>query len=155
MIRSRKLLAGTVITLIAALTALVGGMAFNQKSQPSNTTPSVIVSPSTCDKRPDFILIIADTNGFNDSISHGAPSNPWPVVRVLRGQVVNLLVCNQDSTQPHGFAIGTYLDAGIPMGPGEAYRIVFTATEPGTFRIYCNIFCTVHVFMFGQLIVSA
>lgn len=155
MIRSRKLLSSVVITLIAVLTVLAWGMVFNLTSQPSNPMASVTVSKSTCDKPPEFILIIADTNGFNDSLSHGAPSNPWPVVRVQRGQVVHLLVCNQDLTQPHGFAIGTYLDAGIPMAPGDAYRIVFTATEPGTFRIYCNIFCTVHVFMVGQLIVSA
>jgi heme/copper-type cytochrome/quinol oxidase subunit 2 len=38
--------------------------------------------------------------------------------------------------------------------PGEAYSISFTATKAGTFAIYCNIFCTIHIYMRGQLIVS-
>jgi len=155
MIHSRKLLAaGVGITLMVALVVLAIGIVFVPPNQPANNVPSVTVTKSTCNRPPGFVLVIADLSGFNNSISHGAPMNPWPVIRVERGQVVRLLVCNQDTTQPHGFAITDYLEPGVVMAPGDAYRIVFTATLEGTFRIYCDVFCTVHVFMVGRLIVS-
>jgi FtsP/CotA-like multicopper oxidase with cupredoxin domain len=155
MIHSRKLLAvGFGIIFIVVLVALATGMVFVPPNQPANYVPFVTVTKSTCDRPAGFVLIIADLSGFNNSISHGAPMNPWPVIRVERGQVVRLLVCNQDTTQPHGFAIANYLEPGVVMAPGDAYRIVFTATLEGTFRIYCDVFCTVHVFMVGRLIVS-
>jgi heme/copper-type cytochrome/quinol oxidase subunit 2 len=59
-----------------------------------------------------------------------------------------------DSTQAHGFAIQTYFDTGVVMAPGDAFKIEFTATLPGDFTIYCNIFCTVHAFMVGRLEVT-
>ena len=114
---------------------------------------SVSASPA-CVRPPGFILIIANLSGFNDSVDHGAPLNPWPVIRVRQGDLVRLLVCNEDQTQAHGFAIQTYFDRGVALAPGEAVTIQFTATLPGTFIIYCNIFCTVHAFMVGRLIVS-
>jgi FtsP/CotA-like multicopper oxidase with cupredoxin domain len=157
MIHPWKLLtAGVAIAVIITLTVLATGLVSIPPSQPSTSVPSApTVKKSTCDRPPGFILIIADLSGFNDSISHGAPVNPWPVVQVQQGDVVRLLVCNKDTTQPHGFAIQTYLNAGVVLAPGDAYTIVFTATLPGNFVIYCNIFCTVHVFMVGRLIVSS
>jgi FtsP/CotA-like multicopper oxidase with cupredoxin domain len=154
--RSRKLLAICVVTvvLIVSLTFLAVAGPLNSISQTPGTVLPPTISKSTCDRPPNFILIIADLSGFNNSIGHGAPANPWPIIRVHRGDVVRLLVCNEDPTQPHGFAIVTYLDAGIPLAPGDAYRIVFTANVPGSFVIYCNIFCTIHRFMVGRLIVS-
>jgi len=146
----------TAIVVVLAISFAVLGLGVISNSinlSPSTLSPAV-VTKSTCDRPPGFILIIADLSGFNDSISHGAPANPWPVIRVHKGDVVHLLVCNKDSTQPHGFAILTYLDAGIVLAPGDAYRIVFTANVPGTFVVYCNIFCTVHIYMVGRLIVS-
>jgi nitrous oxide reductase len=116
--------------------------------------PLVTFSRSTCVRPPGFILIIADLSGFNDSIAHGAPVNPWPVVRVHQGDLVRFLVCNKDATQAHGFAIETYFDSGVVLAPGDAFEVEFTATLPGSFVIYCNIFCTIHAFMVGRLIVS-
>jgi FtsP/CotA-like multicopper oxidase with cupredoxin domain len=154
MMSSRKLLV-TGVVLLAISVAVVGiGFISNSTEQPASSVSQPTVSRSTCVRPPGFILIIADLSGFNNSIGHGAPSNPWPVITVRRGDVVRLLVCNKDSTQPHGFAIGTYLDAGVTLAPGDAYRIVFTATVPGSFVIYCNIFCTVHIYMVGRLVVS-
>ena len=157
MIHPWKLLtAGVAIAVIITLTVLATGLVSIPPSQPPSRLPSApTVKKSTCDRPLGFILIIADLSGFNDSISHGAPVNPWPVVQVHQGDVVRLLVCNKDTTQPHGFAIQTYLNAGVVLAPGDAYTIVFTATVPGTFVIYCNIFCTVHVFMVGRLVVSS
>lgn len=155
MVRLRKLLAvGAGIALIAALIVLAMGIAILPPSRPPSTPPAVTVSKTTCDRPPGFILIIADLSGFNDSIGHGAPVNPWPVIQVHRGDSVHLLVCNKDPTQPHGFAIGSYLEPGVVMAPGDAYTISFTASLAGTFRIYCDVFCTVHVFMVGRLIVT-
>lgn len=64
------------------------------------------------------------------------------------------MVCNLDQTQAHGFAVTYYFDASVPIALGDAYRIVFTATEAGIFTIYCNIFCTIHIYMRSQLVVS-
>lgn len=154
MIPSKKIIVVSVVILLAFSLVFVTGGNFNLTSQASNAPPSVVITKSTCDRPPGFILIIADLSGFNNSIGHGAPLHPWPVIHVERGQMVRFVVCNHDSTQPHGFAIRYYLNAGIALAPGDAYQIVFPATETGTFDIFCNIFCTVHVFMRGQLIVS-
>ena len=146
---------GIAALTIILLLVIAAGPIFNLTgNQPNGVAPSVSVVKSTCDRPAGFILIIADLSGFNNSIGHGAPVHPWPIVHVVKGQVVHFLVCNLDPTQAHGFAITYYFDSGVPILPGEAYRIVFTATEAGTFTIYCNIFCTIHIYMRGQLIVS-
>ena len=143
------------VLVVILLMILVGGPFFNLiENSSSGVAPPVTITKSTCNRPPGFILIIADLSGFNDSIGHGAPLHPWPVVYVEKGQVVRFLVCNLDPTQAHGFAITYYFDSGVPILPGEAYGIVFTATKAGTFAIFCNIFCTIHIYMRGQLIVS-
>ncbi len=155
MVSRRKVVAVVLLVgLIVAVAAFVTGIVVVPPPQSSNVVTPPVVTRSTCDRPPGFFLIIADLSGFNDSISHGAPANPWPVIRVQQGDVVRILVCNKDTTQPHGFAISTYFPIGVAIAPGEAYRIVFTATVPGTFVMYCNIFCTVHVFMVSRLIVQ-
>ena len=156
MIRSRVLLMTAILVVLLAVFGafLAANIISNSVSQPSYGAVYPTVTKSTCGRPPGFILIIADLTGFNNSIGHGAPANPWPIIHVHAGDVVRLLVCNKDMTQPHGFAITTYLDAGIALAPGDAYRIVFTATIPGTFVVYCNLFCTIHVYMVGRLIVS-
>jgi len=143
-----------LVGLIVAAAAFVTGIVVFPPSQSSDVVTAAIVTKSTCDRSPGFILIIADLSGFNDSISHGAPANPWPVIRVQQGDVVRILVCNKDTMQPHAFAISTYFPAGVAMAPGEAYKIIFKATVPGTFVIYCNIFCTVHIFLVSRLVVQ-
>jgi len=156
MLQSRKLLvlAIAVLLVIPPLAVLVGAILGLWGNSSSGVAPGVTVTKSVCVRPPGFILIIADISGFNDSIGHGAPAHPWPIVEVKKGQVVSFLVCNIDPTQAHGFAITHYFDSGVPILPGEAYKIVFTATEAGTFAIYCNIFCTIHIYMRGQLVVS-
>jgi FtsP/CotA-like multicopper oxidase with cupredoxin domain len=152
--RGKLALVVLLMVLIVAVAVFVTGIVVLPPPQSSNVVTPAVVTRSTCDRPAGFFLIIADLSGFNDSISHGAPANPWPVIRVQQGDVVRILVCNKDTMQPHGFAISTYFPAGVPIAPGEAYKIVFTATVPGTFVMYCNIFCTVHVFMVSRLIVQ-
>ena len=154
MIHFNRFVIVVVILLIISLVVLVGNGAFDLVGVQSNAPPPVTVLKSTCSQPPGFILIIADLSGFNNSVGHGAPIHPWPVIHVHKGDTVRFVVCNHDETQPHGFAIRYYLDAGIAMAPNDAFQIVFQATQTGTFDIYCNIFCTIHVFMRGQLVVT-
>jgi len=152
---SRKLAAAIAAIAVTLILLLVTGVI--QISPPSgspNSPPVVSLSRSSCVRPPGFFLIMADLSGFNDSIAHGAPLNPWPVIHVHLGDYVRIVVCNDDQTQAHGFAIQTYFDSGVALAPGDAFRIEFQATIPGSFVIYCNIFCTVHAFMVGRLIVS-
>jgi hypothetical protein len=152
----RKIIVGCVtIGAIIVLLLVTGAIPSPPSSGSGNYLGSVTVTRSECVRPPGFILIIADLSGFNDSVGHGAPLNPWPVVNVRQGDFVRFVVCNQDQMQAHGFAIETYFDRGVVLAPGDAFRIEFTATLPGTFIIYCNIFCTVHAFMVGRLIVSS
>jgi hypothetical protein len=156
MSKSRKALAACVaICVIVILLLVTGAIPITPSGGSGNYHFLVNVTRSTCVRPPGFILIIADLSGFNDSIAHGAPLNPWPVVRVHLGNFVRFVVCNEDATQAHAFAIQTYFDSGVVLAPGDAFRIEFQATLPGNFVIYCNIFCTVHAFMVGRLIVSS
>ena len=155
MSHSRKLVtAGVAVAAILILSFVTGIVSFPPPNASVNNLPVVNVTPSTCERPPGYFLIIADLSGFNDSIAHGAPLNPWPVIHVHEGDIVRILVCNEDMSQAHGFAIQTYFDTGVIMAPGDAFRIVFAANVPGTFVMYCNIFCTVHAFMVSRLIVS-
>jgi hypothetical protein len=150
-----KLLAGcAAVGAVMVVLLITGAISISPPAGSGNYHGSVSVTRSACVRPPGFFLIIADLSGFNDSIAHGAPLNPWPVIHVHQGDVVRIVVCNVDQTQAHGFAIETYFDSGVVLGPGDAFRIQFEATLPGTFIIYCNIFCTVHAFMVGRLIVS-
>ena len=152
--KPRILAAGTVTILVVALLLMTGVIQISTPGGSPSYEAVVSVSKSSCAHPAGFFLIIADLSGFNDSIAHGAPLSPWPVVHVHQGDYVRFIVCNVDQTQAHGFAIQTYFDAGLAIPPGDAFRIEFRATIPGTFVIYCNIFCTVHAFMIARLTVS-
>jgi nitrous oxide reductase len=115
---------------------------------------SSLNTPEPCNHQEGDILVIQDGNGFNGSSAHGAPSNPWPRIHAHQGDVVNIVVCNMDKVQAHGFAINHYFDKGIALGPGQVYRLSFTAKDQGKFVIYCVVFCSAHTFMIGQLAVS-
>ena len=155
MAHSRKLIAaGAALAAILILIFVTGIISLPPPNASVNNLPVVSVTRSTCVRPPGYFLIIADLSGFNDSIAHGAPLNPWPVIHVHEGDTVRILVCNEDLSQAHGFAIQTYFDIGVILAPGDAFRIVFVATVPGMFIMYCNIFCTVHAFMVSRLIVS-
>ena len=103
-----------------------------------------------------FLIVAADTGspyaGFNGSYY---ATTQWPVMRVHLGQQVVITVMNCASSEPHGFAITHYLDSGIALSKGQMSVVNFTANERGTFRVYCNIFCSIHPYMQnGELVVS-
>ncbi len=98
-----------------------------------------------------FTIIITN-QGFNGSRTH---NDPWPVMNIKKGDSVTFHIQNNDTTEPHGFAITHYLDSGVKVGPGQSDDVSFTANQAGTFLVYCNIFCTIHVYMQnGQLNVA-
>ncbi|MBO0888098.1 hypothetical protein J2P12_03265 [Candidatus Bathyarchaeota archaeon] len=114
--------------------------------------PSVAFEVSTarsCERPVGYFLIILDDNGFNDSIQLGQPT-----IETQRGDPVNILVCNQGQVESHGFAIDHYFATGVTLRPGEAYNVSFVARDSGSFAMYCNVFCTVHIFMKGKLVVD-
>ena len=119
----------------------------------STTYPPFTNLPAGCTKPPGGFLIIANINGYNDSIQHGAPTVSWPVLKVTQGQTVNITVCNTDH-QAHGFQVNHYFDSNIEtVEPGQVIHVSFVANKAGNFDIYCSIFCSIHVFMQNAMLV--
>ncbi len=85
--------------------------------------------------------IIANVNGYNDSVTHQGQA--WPMMSV-------------NHTQTHGFAIDYYAVRGTEIVGGQSISFQFLATRAGSFTVYCSIaVCTVHYAMLnGQLTVS-
>jgi len=116
--------------------------------------------PPGCVRPQGGFLIIASELGYNESVDHLTSQNvsyvSWPVLQAHEGQNVTIVVCNADPSQAHGFQIDEYYQAGtVAIAPGQVLRVSFIADKSGTFRIYCNIFCTVHWAMQnGELVVS-
>jgi hypothetical protein len=103
--------------------------------------------PAGCVRPADGFLIIASKTGFNDSMVHGAPAKPWPLITVHQGQNVTIVVCNVDG-QAHGFQIAHYFDKTIEtIGPGQVVPVRFVADKEGSYTVYCDIPCSIHAFM--------
>jgi hypothetical protein len=110
--------------------------------------------PPNCWVRPNgppgsaiFTVVMANEGvnvGFNGSGNH--PS-PWPVMNVSLGQNVVIHVVNNDTSQAHGFTVSHYFDRGVTLHPGDCYDVSFVASQTGSFTVFCNIFCTIHIFM--------
>jgi hypothetical protein len=150
----RLLLLAVVVALTAgaALAIYVPNLPKGTSSTGTSTGfPPYNNLPSGCVKPADGYLIIANQNGFNDSIQHGAPQKHWPVISVKQGTTVNITVCNAD-VQAHGFQITHYFDSNIEtVVPGQVVHVSFVANRVGDFEIYCSIFCSIHIFMQNRL----
>lgn len=144
----------TVLGVIASLLVIVGGLTSSQAAVAKAPTQANL--PPGCSKPAGGYLVIMSMYGYNDSMLEGAgPSTPWPVIRVTQNTTVNITVCNADTAQAHGFQISNYFDSKVvALGPREVIHVSFIATEVGNFRIYCAIFCTIHPFMNGELLVT-
>ena len=142
------------VMIVAAVAAVAVLLALYAPLPGQNTRSSQIsYVGSGCHASKGYITIIQDSSGFNGSIGHGAPKNPWPVMTVHKGETVKVLVCNLDRVEAHGFAIDHYFDGGVTLRPGDAFQFTFVADRAGSFTIFCNVFCTVHIFMRGTLMV--
>jgi len=93
--------------------------------------------------------IIASPNGYNDSNQH---PGSWPKMTVNRCDLVNITIVNND-VQSHGFAVQYYGEKGAEVIGQQSYAFpIFQATRAGQFRVYCNVFCTVHNLMQSGLL---
>jgi hypothetical protein len=144
------------MSLLAVLVVLVVGVvvaAAYLTYARSNSAATAL--PAWCVRPQGGYLIVANVDGYNDSVSHDVPTNAWPVIDVAKGSNVTIAVCNTDN-QAHGFQIRYYHDSPIEtVAPGQMLTVSFIATQKGSFAIYCDIFCTVHAIMVsGKLVVS-
>ena len=142
--------------IVVLIVILVGGSAtaglYLLSRAPGQSRPL----PPGCVKPPGGFLIIASNLGYNDSITHGAPQKTWPIITVKQGQTVDIVVCNID-VQAHGFQITHYSDSSeVTLEPGQVLKVPpFVADRAGSFQIYCEIFCSIHIYMqSGQLLVT-
>ena len=136
LIQSKMLL----IIIIASAVAVGGGI----------TTFAIGIPNSPCFRvagTTRHFTIVADINGYNDSRDH---QGLWPVINVSRCDQVVIEVINND-TQTHGFAVETYARGTDVVGQQQA-TINFLASKAGEFRVYCIVFCTVHIFMQNGLL---
>lgn len=100
-------------------------------------------------KPADGYLIVANSLGYNDSIGHGAPAQSWPILDIADGSSVTITVCN-DYQQTVSFQVAHYLQNTMEtVQPGHVLTVSFVADQKGTFDIYCEIFCAIHLYLQG------
>jgi nitrous oxide reductase len=130
-----------IVVLAVVLVGTGVTITFYMMSGGRSTTVS---PPADCVKPANGFLVIASEKGYNDSVDHGVPEKNWPILNVTQGTTVNITVCNTDF-QAHGFQVTYYYDSNIiTVVPGQVLHVSFVATKAGQFRIYCNIFCSIH-----------
>jgi len=133
-----------IVVLVVVLLGAVATTAFYLAGRNSGSNTTSTSLPSGCVKPAGGFLVIASEDGFNDSIDHGVPQKSWPIINVTQGQTVNITVCNTDF-QAHGFQITHYYDSNtVTIVSGQVIHVSFIAGQTGEFRIYCNIFCSIH-----------
>ena len=128
------------VIVIAAVVALSGGI-MTFAIIPSSPCAGVLGVTHN-------FTIIANLHGFNDSADH---QGSWPVMIVNRCDMVKITIINND-TQAHGFAIDNYAARGVEVEPQQPFTFQFLASTTGSFRVYCNVFCTVHYSMQNGLL---
>jgi heme/copper-type cytochrome/quinol oxidase subunit 2 len=126
--------AATFIVVLAALAAIVPGASY------SLTYLQVCLGTAV----PVSFTIVMTNEGFNGSKSH---TDAWPVLNVQRCDRVTVHLVNQDMSESHGFAVTHYLDSGVKVLPGDAVDVSFNANRAGSFVVYCNILCFIHLYM--------
>lgn len=143
--RGRSALKNRILTLIVIIVAaaLGGGIMTFAIGLPSS--PCAGISGAT-----RSFTVVADINGFNDSVNHQQGS--WPMLTVHRCDIVKVTIVNGD-TQAHGFAVDYYATRGTEIQGGQTLSLPpFLATKTGEFRVFCISFCTIHAFMQNGLL---
>jgi FtsP/CotA-like multicopper oxidase with cupredoxin domain len=140
---------------VFSLYVLVGDRSAATTSGESSTNNGL---PAGCSKPAGGFLVLASHLGWNDSELKGTGVTPgvvWPMMNVTEGSTVNITVCNID-VQAHSFNIAHYLvSPPNTIHPGQVLHFSFVATTPGTFQVYCEIPCSIHIYMLsGQLKVA-
>ena len=139
------LIAGTLAASIALLIFVSLNPLPNQNSRSDSRGVN-------CTEYNTSFVIIADEKGYNDSIDHSVPRNYWPILCAHLGETVRITVENMGS-EPHGFAVGHYYEAGTSVPQGNNVTITINADRTGSFLIYCTILCAVHPWMLSGLLV--
>ncbi len=109
---------------------------------------------SPCSKNPgvtSHFTIVADVSGFNGS--RYQPGS-WPIITVHACDTVFITIVNSD-TQTHGFAVEYYASNGVEVQGRQSQTVQFVAARTGQFRMFCNVFCTVHIYMQNGLLSTA
>ncbi len=88
------------------------------------TPPANVASSS------HFTIVITQA-GYNQSKYH---TLPWPRMNVTLRQDVTIHVRNDDTIQPHGFAIAHYFEQSVYLRPSESSEVVFQAAKLGAFQ---------------------
>jgi hypothetical protein len=110
-------------------------------------TASCASHPTNAPNSAYFVVVMADEGmniGFNGSKFH---SGFWPIMNVTVGTNIIIHVVNNDTVEPHGFAITSYFNKGLILRPGECSDVTFNASQLGSFQVYCFIECSIHVLM--------
>lgn len=135
-----KMLSVLVVVVAAALGGGIMTFAIGLPSSPCAGIAGAIRS----------FTVVADINGFNDSVNHQQGS--WPVLTVHRCDIVKVTIVNGD-TQAHGFAVDYYATRGTEIQGGQTLPVPpFLTTKSGQFRVFCISFCTIHAFMQNGLL---
>jgi len=128
-----------VVALLASTAYLASG----------SGASSLAALPAGCVRPAGGFLIVGSAMGYNDSIEHGAPVKPWPILDVANGTDVAITVCNAYA-DALGFQVAHYLaDKVEAIGPGQSMTVSFVADETGTFLIYCSVLSPIHVYLQG------
>lgn len=139
---SKSLIQSKMLVIIVIVSAVVLGGGITTFAIGIPNSPCFGVAGTT-----RHFTIVADVNGYNDSRDSGAP---WPMISVHRCDQVAIKIINND-TQTHGFAVDTYA-RGTDVVGGQQTTVQFLATKAGNFRMYCIVFCTVHILMQNGLL---
>jgi len=149
---TRKVLILAVIAVVATvgIASAIEFLYASTGSQPSLASSNQVVHFTIVESDPPDPM--AGMNG-----SYYKPlGTQWPIIQVPLGDTVVITVMNNDSREIHGFAIVHYDARGFSLAPGQQHTITFVATEVGTFRMYCNVFCAIHPYMQnGAVIVNS
>src|SRR5215472_3966621 len=95
--------------------------------------------------------IVANLTGYNNSKLNNGQGPFFSVPKCSR---VTVNLANRD-VQPHGLAVDFYSAHGVEAIGGDTQSLPLLAYKTGTFRIFCNIYCSVHTYMLhAQLTVT-
>jgi hypothetical protein len=141
----KRLVLALVLIAVAGTAILVPVYVFHIFGVGTCGTPPANVASSA-----HFLVVITQA-GYNDSKYH---TLPWPTMNVTLRQDATIHVWNNDSIQPHGFAITHYFEQSVYLRPGESSDVVFQACQTGSFSVYETTLATNQPFLNAELDVS-
>jgi len=144
------------LLIVAGTFLLAGGLFYViLLHPPTGTHATTTINGAACTSYSNSFTIVESESGYNDSIAAGAPAKPWPILCAEEGEQIKITIINQDTVEPHGFAISNYLEAGITTLPGHTDTITLVADRAGDFKVYCNVICAIHPYMQSGVLVIA